>query len=123
MAPITRIVWCVSRFAWSPSCLCDVGPALRDPLLLWGPLCVRLVLCPWFFERHCCFTPLNVFAFFVTFLLFLCIFVRLCVHALRVAFAACVGTVHGVWYWYACHASHHRRRVHHDVHHVDHVHR
>lgn len=29
--------------------------------------------------------------------------------ALRVAFVACVGTMHGAWYWYACHASHHRR--------------
>lgn len=33
-----------------------------------------------------------------------CVFVRLCV---VLAFVACVGTVHGAWYWYACHASHH----------------
>lgn len=54
--------------------------------------------CHGFFERHCCFTPLNVFAFFVTFLLFLCIFVHLCYCALRVALwhalAPCM--VHGI---------------------------
>lgn len=32
---------------------------------------------------------------------------HLCVCALCVAFVACVGTMHGAWYWYACHASHH----------------
>jgi Kef-type K+ transport system membrane component KefB len=31
-------------------------------------------------------------------------FMRLCV---VLAFVACVGTMHGAWYWYACHASHH----------------
>nr|DAO21059.1 MAG TPA: hypothetical protein [Caudoviricetes sp.] len=46
---------------------------------------------------------------FVTFLLFLCIFMRLCVCALCDCLVACVGTMHGAWYWYACHASHHRR--------------
>jgi hypothetical protein len=44
---------------------------------------------------------------FVTFLLFFNIFMHLCVCALYVAFVPCVGTMHGAWYWYACHASHH----------------
>lgn len=35
-----------------------------------------------------------------------CAFVRLCVACCLVA---CVGTMHGAWYWYACHASHHHR--------------
>nr|DAV47429.1 MAG TPA: hypothetical protein [Caudoviricetes sp.] len=42
-------MWCVSRFVVFPVLFCDVGPTLRDPLLCWGPLCVRPVLLPWFF--------------------------------------------------------------------------
>lgn len=35
-------------------------------------------------------------------------FMRLCVACCLVA---CVGTVHGAWYWYACHACHHRHMI------------
>ena len=47
-------------------------------------------------------------------------FVRLCVACCLVA---CVGTMHGAWYWCACHASHHRRVfiIMFIVDHVDHV--
>lgn len=52
--------------------------------------------------------PLNIFAFFVTFLLFLCIFMHLCVHALRVAFVPCVAPcmVHGIG-MHVMHVMHH----------------
>nr|DAO21060.1 MAG TPA: hypothetical protein [Caudoviricetes sp.] len=41
-------VVCVS-FVPFPVLFCDAGPTLRDPLRVWGPLFVRLVLLPWFF--------------------------------------------------------------------------
>lgn len=57
------------------------------------------------------FVPLNFFACFcnISFVfMHFCAFVRLCVACCLVA---CVGTMHGAWYWYACHASHHRHHM------------
>jgi hypothetical protein len=73
----------------------------------WGPLLFVLFCCHGFFERHVWFVPLNIFACFcnISFVfMHFYAFVRSCV---AVAFVACVGTVRGAWYWYACHASHH----------------
>jgi len=55
--------------------------------------------------------PLNIFACFCNISF---VFMHFCVFvccALRVAFVACVGTMHSAWYWYACHASHHRHMI------------
>ena len=98
VAPITQIVWCVSRFAVFPVLFCDVGPTLRDPLLCWGPLVFALFCCHGFVEHHCCFAPLNVFAYFcnISFVfMHFYAFVRLCaVLPLRHALAPCM--VHGI---------------------------
>nr|DAQ51863.1 MAG TPA: hypothetical protein [Caudoviricetes sp.] len=42
-------MWCASRFVPFLVLFVMWVPCLRDPLLCWGPLCVRLVLLPWFF--------------------------------------------------------------------------
>lgn len=72
--------------------------------MLGPPLCSPRFVAMVFLNAIIGFVPLNIFAFFVTFLLFLCIFMHLCVARYAIAFVACVGTMHGAWYWYACHA-------------------
>ena len=87
-----------------PVLFCDVGPTLGDPLRFKGSLMFASFCCHGFFERHCCFTLLNVFACFCNISF---VFMHFCAFVRCVAFVVCVGTVHGAWYWRACHASHH----------------
>ena len=70
-----------------------------------------LFCCHGFFERHCSFTPLNIFACFCNISFVFMYFYAFVRCALRVAFVACVGTMRGAWYWYACHASHHHHMI------------
>lgn len=95
----------MSRFVYPPSCLCDVGPTLRDPLGFGAPFVFVSFCCHGFFERHVWFVPLNIFACFCNISFVFCVFMHLCVYALRVAFVPCVAPcmVHGI----GMHVMHH----------------
>ena len=109
MAPITQIVWRVSRFVVFPVLFCDAGPTLRDPLWVWGPSLCSPRFVAMVFLNAMFVHALHVFACFcnISFVFYIILHVyALCVVCCLVA---CVGTMRGAWYWYACHASHHHR--------------
>lgn len=79
--------------------------------MLGPPFCSSRFVAMVFLNAIVRFVPLNIFACFcnISFVfMHFCAFVRLCVACCLVA---CVGTMHGAWYWYACHASHHHHMI------------